>query len=48
MSNIIAEKYWKSIDNRRKYFIEFAVQKRFDPLVSSNWENVKLKDLKVR
>ncbi len=28
------------MDNRRNFFIEFAAQKGFDPLVATNWDNV--------
>ncbi len=40
-----AVKYWTNHDNRRKFFVEFASQKGFDPLVPENWKNVKYKEL---
>ncbi len=36
-----AENYWKSRDNVRKFFVEFASKKGFDPLVAENWRKVK-------
>jgi hypothetical protein len=32
--------YWMSIENRRKFFIEFAQEMGFDPFVPENWNNV--------
>ncbi len=37
--------YWKTPANRRKFFIEFAKKKRFDPLLPENWYNIKQKDI---
>ncbi len=39
-------KYWRNAHNRRKFFIEFASQKGFDPLVAINWQNVQYKEIK--
>ncbi len=39
------EKHWKSATNRRSYFIKFAIQNRFDPLVAESWENIKRKEM---
>ncbi len=39
-------KYWGDAQNRRKFFIEFATQKGFDPLVAENWNKVTAKDIK--
>ncbi len=33
--------YWSDSHNLRKFFIEFASQQKFDPLVSENWESVR-------
>ncbi len=40
LSFVFTDKYWRNSHNRRKFFIEFASQKGFDPLVAANWENV--------
>lgn len=32
--------FWKSSENRRKFFIEFAQEKGFDPMVPENWHNI--------
>ncbi len=40
------EKYWSNAHNRRKFFIEFAVQKGFDPLLAVNWKNIRCKQVK--
>ncbi len=40
-SNVSPENYWKSKDNRRNFFIEFASKEGFDPLIGENWNNVK-------
>ncbi len=37
--------YWSNAHNRRNYFIEFASQKGFDPLVAINWENIRYKEI---
>ncbi len=42
---VFTGKYWKDTHNRRKFFIEFAAQKGFDPLVAENWNNIKTKDI---
>ncbi len=39
------DKYWRDAHNRRKFFIEFASQKGFDPLVPTNWENVQRREM---
>ncbi len=42
---IFTEKHWNNAHNRRNFFIKFASQKGFDPLVAVNWENVKRRDI---
>ncbi len=37
--------YWKSTENQRNFFIEFASTKGFDPLIPSNWKNVTYRDI---
>ncbi len=37
---LFIENYWSNAHNRRKFFIGFASQKGFDPLVPENWEHV--------
>eukprot|EP00026_Physarum_polycephalum_P001342 Phypoly_transcript_01343.p1 GENE.Phypoly_transcript_01343~~Phypoly_transcript_01343.p1 ORF type:complete len:974 (+),score=101.70 Phypoly_transcript_01343:154-3075(+) len=32
--------YWSDESNRKRHFIEFAREKRFDPLVAQNWYSV--------
>lgn len=38
--NFTKEKYWLENDNRRKFFIDYAEQSGFDPLVPENWYSV--------
>ncbi len=38
--------YWSNTLNRRNFFIEFATQNGFDPLVAINWENIQYKQVK--
>ncbi len=38
---VFTDNYWSNTSNRRKYFVDFASQKRFDPLVAVNWENIR-------
>ncbi len=42
---IFTDNYWGNVHNRRKFFVEFALQKGFDPLLPENWNNVKTKDI---
>ncbi len=35
--------YWSDAHNRKNFFIEFAAQKGFDPLLAENWENVQIR-----
>ncbi len=37
---LYTDNHWSDAHNRRKFFIEFATQKGFDPLVAINWENI--------
>ncbi len=41
----ILENYWRSTENQRKFFIEFASQKGFDPLIPENWDNITKEDI---
>ncbi len=36
----ILDNYWRSTENQRKFFIEFAAKKGFDPLVPENWDKI--------
>ncbi len=38
--------YWRGIENQRKFFIEFASQKGFDPLVPENWDKINIADIR--
>ncbi len=42
-SQLILGNYWRSAENQRNFFIEFASQKGFDPLVSENWDKITTK-----
>ncbi len=42
---VFTGKYWSDSHNRRNFFIEFAAQKGFDPLVAINWENIRYKEI---
>lgn len=33
-------KYWEHAENRRKFFLDFARDHKFDPLVAKNWYSV--------
>ncbi len=35
-----------SIDNRRKFLLEFATKKGFDPLIPENWKNVTAREIR--
>eukprot|EP00026_Physarum_polycephalum_P001959 Phypoly_transcript_01963.p1 GENE.Phypoly_transcript_01963~~Phypoly_transcript_01963.p1 ORF type:complete len:985 (-),score=156.37 Phypoly_transcript_01963:23-2977(-) len=37
--------YWKDEKNRRKFFTDFAKQKKFDPLIPNHWYAVSVDDL---
>ncbi len=37
--------YWSIAHNRRKFFVDFATQKGFDPLVAANWKNVQRREI---
>ena len=39
--------YWHNIDNRRKYFQQFAALKGFDPSDAAKWSQVKRSQLVV-
>ncbi len=41
----IIANYWKVINNRRKFFIDFAAKNGFDPHVSENWNKITQKDI---
>ncbi len=41
----LLENYWRSTENQRKFFIEFATQKGFDPLVPENWDKMPIEDI---
>lgn len=41
----VKEKYWNNVDNRKKFFIDYAARNHFDPLVANNWYNVPRDDI---
>ncbi len=41
---LCTDSYWNNPANRRNFFIEYALQKGFDPIVSKNWSRVKIRD----
>ncbi len=45
LPSVFPENYWRDAHNRRNFFIEFAIQKGFDPLVAVNWENVQYREM---
>ncbi len=45
LSFVFIGNYWNTVHNRRKFFVEFATQKGFDPLVASNWENIQYREM---
>ncbi len=42
---VCTDNYWSDAHNRRKFFIEFASQIGFDPLVAANWKNVQRREM---
>ncbi len=42
---VFKDNYWNNAHNRRKFFVDFATQKGFDPLVAENWENVQYRKI---
>lgn len=32
--------YWQDIENRRRFFLDFAEEQGFDPFVPENWHKV--------
>lgn len=40
-----AENYWDKVANRRKFFLNIAKEKGFDPLISENWYSLKHADV---
>ena len=39
--NQIIGGYWESTQNRKDFFVSFAEEHQFDPLVPNNWYNVR-------
>lgn len=37
---MILAKYWEVAENRRQFFLDFAREHKFDPLVPKNWYSV--------
>lgn len=46
--DVSPRKYWKSVANRKRFFINFAKEKGFEALVPENWYPVKKKVLGAR
>ena len=36
---------WSEPENRKKFFDEFAAQRKFDPLIPKNWNTFATKDV---
>lgn len=36
----LAENHWSDDGNRKKFFMELAKEKGFDPLVAENWHSI--------
>lgn len=45
MTNCTLEYYWQDKSNRRKLLEEYAVSKKFDPLIPTNWYSITFRDL---
>ncbi len=41
----VVDNYWKVSKSRRKFFVEFAAKKGFDPYVSGNWDTITKRDI---
>jgi len=39
-TNVYEGNFWKNVDNRRQFFIDFARQHNFDPLHAKNWYSI--------
>lgn len=40
MLTVVGHGHWKEVENRRKFFEDFAVQNQFNPLQPENWYSV--------
>lgn len=45
VSHVRLDKYWLDIENRRKYFTDYARGKGFDPLIAENWYHIPSKSV---
>jgi len=37
--------YWANRENRRQFFLDFARQRGFDPLIAANWQRITTADI---
>jgi len=40
--------FWRNIENRKKFFLDFAAERGFDPMKVENWDNISHADMKIR
>jgi hypothetical protein len=43
---LFTERYWANLQNRRKFFDEFARENNFDPLIPDNWYGISKRQIK--
>ena len=44
---VAIENFWKSAENRRRFFTRFAREKKFDPLKPGNWYSIRPSSIKA-
>eukprot|EP00026_Physarum_polycephalum_P006810 Phypoly_transcript_06862.p1 GENE.Phypoly_transcript_06862~~Phypoly_transcript_06862.p1 ORF type:complete len:562 (+),score=109.53 Phypoly_transcript_06862:93-1688(+) len=44
----IPANYWANPDNRKKFFVDYAKERGFDPEIPENWYSVELSDLRKK
>lgn len=45
-SCLVLDSFWKDLRNRKQFFDEFSVSKRFNPLIPEEWYSVTANDVK--
>eukprot|EP00026_Physarum_polycephalum_P001003 Phypoly_transcript_01004.p1 GENE.Phypoly_transcript_01004~~Phypoly_transcript_01004.p1 ORF type:complete len:1224 (-),score=188.92 Phypoly_transcript_01004:75-3746(-) len=43
--DIMSRRHWQSAANRRKFFVEYAREHSFDPLIAQNWYDISRDDI---
>lgn len=45
MLTVFTGHYWQDLNNQKQFFVDFAKEKKFDPLIPHNWYQVSKNDL---